>query len=194
MSGKELAMDLDNREEFTDEALASLAQKGNQKAREALMRRYRPLVVSLSKERFTASFKEDLEQELWLAFFETLRDYDASKAKFSTAVSKFLRYKRRHVFEKYQKIWNAEVGDENGIYAESVETEDRHPLFEKEEEVDFLTLLRLTPEQETVLRYLREGVQNTAEIGRRMGINQSVAYRLVQRIRRKSEKILLDRA
>lgn len=62
--------------EYTDDELAELAQKGNRKAEESLLERYKGLARMTSKKYFiTGGDREDVVQEGMIGLFEAVRDY-----------------------------------------------------------------------------------------------------------------------
>lgn len=186
-------MDFKDRRSTGDEVLAMLYQEGNRKAGDELRRRYIPLVKSLCRERFTQRFREDLEQELWLAFFEAAARYVPEKSKFSTMVHKALYFKRRHMFERMQVQWNREVMDGTGLHAGKMTCEVQYPGLEWEEAIEIIRRCSLSKKQEDALMWMMDGVLNGAELGRKLGISQQSAYRLMKRIREKAKEVLSEK-
>lgn len=184
-------MNLQDRKLVCDEMLVKFCKEGRPDAKVELMRRYTPLVKSLSKAKFVRRFREDLEQELWLCFFELIKRYDASKALFSTLAAKALYFRRRESFRAMQTRWGREVQDSEGLLAEAYTREDRYPALEEMERNEFMDALALTAQQRKVIGLFEEGV-SSVKVGEILGISQQSAYRIRKRIEQKAKKILKE--
>ena len=73
-------------EDFTDERLIEMFNGGEQLAFEELYRRYYYLINSITRSYnfWGGDESDDIHQEATLAFWKAIKDYDPSKAKFST--------------------------------------------------------------------------------------------------------------
>ena len=91
---------MNNFNRLSDEELILSYRKGNRAAKDILCQRYIPLVKKLITAPFVYRFREDLEQALWIIFCERIESYDVKKAKFSTMISKILRFERANYFRR----------------------------------------------------------------------------------------------
>lgn len=108
---------------MTDEKLASAFQSGNWKAFEELYQRYENLVKSISYNPVTKSKtktaynydsqeqKEEVESEIKVQFIELSLKYDPTKAKFSTYISRNLKWHGSNFMRK-EKNKNTEYDDD----------------------------------------------------------------------------------
>lgn len=184
-------MDLKNRNEISDAMLVELFREGNRTAGEELQRRYVPLVKKLCRLMGLGSAIEDLEQELWCAFFEIVWRYDGRKAKFSTAVKAHLVGRRKVFLRKDGWLEPTTLSFEEVMMPQG--QEDRYPILEREEAEDLVRKMKLTEKQQKILELMIEYSDNSAEIGRMLGISQQCAHCHVDRIRKKAKKNFVNR-
>jgi len=178
-------MDLNKYSEMTDQTLTEEVKKGNGEASGELVRRYVPLVKKLCQLNEAEWLKEDLEQELWIAFLELIERYDPIKAKFSTMAKEFLRGRRKN-FLKKEFIRGTK---ENGTEEELRIAWEKAVIPGGEWECDeMVKAMQLTEKQSRILSLLEEGYA-IVEIARILCISHPVVVRQVSLIRKKAKKI-----
>jgi len=106
--------------------LVGAAQAGEQLALEELLRRFRPLITSMTRKYFIkgSGDSQDLYQEACLGFFTAIRDYDLdSKVPFESFAKLCIRRKvlsavKYHTCKKNQFFFNA-ISLEERVYGNS---------------------------------------------------------------------------
>lgn len=172
-----------------DEDLVLLGRKGCGKAKNILMERYTPLVKKMCQAPFTKRFREDLEQELWLAFFELVQTFDPARASFSAAAWFTLYFCRQNLFKAQKREWSREVADGEGLFEPAVY--DRYPGLEAMDVQHAIEGMGLNPLQKETLGFMMEGM-SSVKIAETQGISQQAAYDRMRRIRKKGKKYFQD--
>lgn len=160
------------------------AQKGDEQAGEELVKRFQPLVKSLSLGREGRYLGEDMESELTLRLWELVVTYSGDPLYFAAAARKKLTYARYNEQRRDRARWNHEVMDDEGIYL----LKSGDPFAHLEEESESVErALALTDKQARLLAALKEE-PSIAKAARRLGITRVCATQRLRCIRKKAEK------
>lgn len=84
-------------------------QQGGEQEKEELMKKFAPLIYSLSHCTLTEVSRDDLVQDLWLKFMESTMNFDAEKADFFPAcIAKKLKAERISIIRRMVNIHKRE--------------------------------------------------------------------------------------
>lgn len=172
---------MNNFNRLSDEELILSYRKGNRAAKDLLCQRYIPLVKKLITAPFVYRFREDLEQALWIIFCERIESYDVKKAKFSTMISKILRFERANYFRREKKRWIHEV---SGIIKEK-SSEEIYVRLEREEISCFLKEFekQLSKQALEVFRKLLTGYLSERQLAEKLGVSRHSIRKCKKEIR-----------
>lgn len=169
--------------ERSDEELAKEVQNENKNALEILVRKYAPLIYSLTRKNFEKNFSQDLAQDLWVKFIEHTKNYDETKnSSFAGYIKVMLYADRWTILRRHMKNIQRESAN-----LENVEksTYDRYENIENEETEKIIKKLELTEKQQIFLKHRRENPDAPMrEIASKMGISQVAAHKMQKRIQK----------
>ena len=175
----------DEKRNKEDISLALAWQKGDRKAGEILLHRYRPLIRKEGRSTLSRFLQEDLEADLVLCFLEALSRYDPKKNPvFAGYVMRLLHWQRLHrlrdmaVYESREELTLENQAEE--AFEESFESGEE---FLKEA----ARTAGLSEKQIPVFYWWMQGL-TPAEIKERTGHALSVISRKEKRIRERCMK------
>ena len=182
---------------LSDEELVACYHEGSQDAAGILMKKYKPLVLRISGQRFLArGDRDDLIQEGMIGLFHALRDYDCEKqASFATFAALCIDRQMLNAIEAAGRGKNRPLNDAVGLtddewdYAvKNVRESPEKIVIERERRHERLERLRerLSPFERQVLVLYLSGM-DYREIAERLGKPPKSVDNAFQRIRRKGE-------
>ncbi len=189
-----------NLEKMSDEKLCSLVKDGCSEAEEILVNRYWRVVRSLSRPYFLAGGdSEDLTQEGMLGLINAIREYDDTKAEFSTFLSVCVRRRIytaiRNAQGKKNQLLNMALSFEQltsdsdkprvDISADLVSDPELF-VIDREETIQAKSIISslLSPFEQRVLSLYLDGF-SYLEMSQRLNKSEKSVDNAVQRIRKK---------
>lgn len=179
-----------------DGELIRMAREGDESAVEALLTRYKPLVLKLSRARFIAGGdREDLLQEGMIGLYQAIMSYDPEReAGFPAFAALLIDRQMMRAIEVSQRVKNQPLN--TSVDLESLDGEEMEPATRDTPENIVLSktaydetlraiMSRLGPLEKKVLMLYLEGL-GYREIAGRLGKTPKAVDNAVQRIRKKA--------
>lgn len=166
-----------------DAKLVSAYQKGDGKALEQLLRKYRPFIENQVSQAFGSLSRDDLRQELLLRFIEAAASYEPARGSFLGYVLSLIRWKRLDVVRHYETYMGHNVFPGDVLYDARRDADEVETACEK---CDLQTLseqLPFTEQQRLIFLMWMEGKDNP-EILEKTGISRVSLWRQKKRIRK----------
>lgn len=178
---------------LTDEELIVYFKNHDGVAASLLYARYESYIHRLSQARFVKCFAEDLEQELWLRFFESIAVYDPCRGiPFRKMVSSLLYHTRWNLFKQHQKRWERELS--NDEYMDYLADVDVYAKLDEPTIPALLESLSLSAQQQEVLLWMMEHEHCTMrDVATHFSISHQRVHRIIQAIRKKVELFLAQK-
>lgn len=186
----------------SDQELLQQSKKGNEKAMECLLEKYRSMVRGEARKFFLAGGdEEDLIQEGMIGLFKAVQSYDDEKnTEFSTFALLCVRRqiyttvtasnrKKHSPLNNYISIFAAQHQEENISLDETLKDPEETPeerMVHQEEIRNYYTMIhkKLSRFEKQVMYYYLNG-ENYTEIADKLGKTKKSIDNAIQRIRRK---------
>ena len=182
---------VENNNKLTDEEIITAINDGDYRLLSAIIDRYLPLIICLTKQYLPEIQAEDAVQEVTFAFYSAIKNYDSQKSSFSTFANTCIK---RAVISQIRKnntkkmipqelitsIEDVEITDSNSPESILIEKENYKALTET-------IKLELSDMEFNVLELFLEG-KSYSDIAKSLSITEKAVDNALARIRKKLKK------
>lgn len=179
---------VENYNNLTDNEVILLIKKGDYELLQIIIERYYPVILSYIKKYCPEQYREDAVQEATLALYSAVKDYDPSKAAFSTFASLCVKRSVLSVLKSRQR--KKTIPDELVSSIEEMELVDSNSpekIFFEREDYKSLTdsiKLELSSLEYQVLQGFLSG-EKYSDIAKRLALSEKSVDNALVRIRKK---------
>lgn len=179
---------VENNKILSDDEIVESIKNGNFEMFPIIIERYYPVIFKYIRKYCPEAYREDAVQEATLALYSAVKDFDNSKASFSTFAALCIKRSVISVLKSQQRKKN--IPDELLLYIDDtdiVDTNSPEKIFFDREDYKILTdaiKLELSKLEYEVLQLYLSG-SSYSDIAERLSISEKAVDNSLSRIRRK---------